>query len=120
MRPGQNGSWNTAESGANRSTIRTSPLPIAARTRLATILLAVTALLAMSSSEALAQQGYNALFAGHSFFRPFADGMPFHTSQAGIVGHTQTVVFSGGSSGACCGIGICLVPGLRRQPHGRH
>jgi hypothetical protein len=75
-------------------------LPIAARTRLATVFLAATALLAMSSSEALAQQGYNALFAGHSFFRPFADGMPFHTAQAGIVGHTQAVVFSGGSTGA--------------------
>ncbi|MEO2169659.1 MAG: hypothetical protein ABGY42_16375 [bacterium] len=56
----------------------------------------------MAGSEALASQstGFNSLFIGHSFFRPFADGMPFHTAQAGIVDHTQTVVFSGGASGA--------------------
>lgn len=44
--------------------------------------------------------GFNALFIGHSFFRPFADGMPEHAERAGIPEHTQTVVFSGGATGA--------------------
>ena len=47
-----------------------------------------------------AETGYNSLFIGHSFFRPFAEGLPFHATQAGITGHQQTVVFSGGCSGA--------------------
>ncbi|MFT4572507.1 MAG: hypothetical protein ACI8TX_003683 [Hyphomicrobiaceae bacterium] len=42
----------------------------------------------------------NHLYIGHSFFRPSADRMPFHATQAGIVGHTQTMIFSGGGSGA--------------------
>ncbi len=46
------------------------------------------------------EPGFNSLFMGHSFFRPFADEMPFHTAQAGIAGHSQSVIFSGGASGA--------------------
>ncbi len=54
------------------------------------------------ASTALPPQstGFNSLFMGHSFFRPFADGMPFHAAQAGIVGHTQSTVTAGGSNGA--------------------
>jgi hypothetical protein len=44
--------------------------------------------------------GFNSLFIGHSFFKPFADGMPNYSAAAGIAGHTQTVVFSGGATGA--------------------
>ena len=44
--------------------------------------------------------GFNSLFIGHSFFRPFADGMPNYVAAAGIAGHTQTVVFAGGANGA--------------------
>jgi len=42
----------------------------------------------------------NALFIGHSFFRPMADGMPAHAEEAGIDGHRQTTVFAGGQKGA--------------------
>ena len=71
------------------------------RIALATVLFAGTALVASPGSDALAQSsGFNSLFIGHSFFRPFASGMPFHAEQAGIVGHSQTVVFSGGATGA--------------------
>ena len=69
------------------------------RTTLATVVV-VTALLTMGTSEALAQTGYNSLFIGHSFFRPVADGLPFHAAQAGIVGHTQSTVSAGGANGA--------------------
>jgi len=44
--------------------------------------------------------GFNSLFIGHSFFGPFAQGMPDYVAAAGITGHTQTFVFSGGASGA--------------------
>jgi hypothetical protein len=44
--------------------------------------------------------GFNSLFIGHSFFRPFAQGMPNYSAAAGIAGHSQTIVFSGGASGA--------------------
>ena len=44
--------------------------------------------------------GFNSLFIGHSFFRPFADGMPNYVAAAGIAGHTQSVVFNGGANGA--------------------
>jgi hypothetical protein len=44
--------------------------------------------------------GFNSLFIGHSFFKPFADGMPDYSGAAGIAGHTQTMIFSGGASGA--------------------
>ena len=73
-----------------------------ARIALVTALVAVTALLAMANSEALASQstGFKSLFIGHSFFRPFADGMPFHAAQAGISGHTQSTVTAGGANGA--------------------
>ncbi len=49
---------------------------------------------------ASAQAGYHSLFIGHSFFVPMAYDMPFHAAQAGIVGHTQSVFFSGGATGA--------------------
>jgi hypothetical protein len=44
--------------------------------------------------------GYNSLFIGHSFFRPFADNMKPLSKQAGIEAHDQQVVFSGGANGA--------------------
>ena len=63
-------------------------------------LIAATIFFTLLSSPVSSQTGYNSLFIGHSFFVPFANGMPFYAAQAGIVGHTQTVVFSGGASGA--------------------
>ena len=44
--------------------------------------------------------GFNALFIGHSFFRPFAEGMPDHADRSGIDNHQQEVVFAGGPNGA--------------------
>lgn len=44
--------------------------------------------------------GFTSLFIGHSFFRPFADGMPFHAAQAGFVDHTQSKIIAGGANGA--------------------
>jgi len=44
--------------------------------------------------------GDKMMLMGHSFFRPFADQMPYHTVRAGVDGHSQNVEFSGGSSGA--------------------
>jgi hypothetical protein len=44
--------------------------------------------------------GFESLFIGHSFFKPFAKGLPDHAAQAGIMNHSQSIVFSGGSSGA--------------------
>lgn len=44
--------------------------------------------------------GFNSLFIGHSFFKPFSDGMPNYVAAAGIAGHTQSVVFGGGATGA--------------------
>jgi len=44
--------------------------------------------------------GYNMMMMGHSFFRPMADQMPFHAVRSGVAGHTQSVEFSGGASGA--------------------
>ena len=41
----------------------------------------------------------HAVFIGHSFFKPYAELMPEYTANAGIAGHSQTIVFSGGSSG---------------------
>lgn len=46
------------------------------------------------------ETGFNSLFIGHSFFRPFAEAMSDYAAAAGIPGHTQTVVFSGGATGA--------------------
>ena len=45
-------------------------------------------------------EGFNSLFIGHSFFRPFAEGMPALAEQAGIERHEQAIVFSGGANGA--------------------
>ncbi|MEM9255833.1 MAG: hypothetical protein AAGA91_10305 [Pseudomonadota bacterium] len=44
--------------------------------------------------------GHKMMLMGHSFFRPFADEMPYHAVRAGVNGHSQTVEFSGGASGA--------------------
>ena len=44
--------------------------------------------------------GYNMMMMGHSFFRPMAEQMPFHAVRSGVAGHTQTVEFSGGATGA--------------------
>ncbi len=44
-------------------------------------------------------QGEKMMLMGHSFFRPFADRVPFHAVRAGIDGHSQNVEFSGGQSG---------------------
>ena len=44
--------------------------------------------------------GFDSLFIGHSFFRPFADGMEFHGPNAGFPDHTQEVVMAGGANGA--------------------
>jgi len=46
------------------------------------------------------QTGYNSLFIGHSFFIPVARGMVAHAERAGIEGHQQQTVFSGGETGA--------------------
>ena len=43
--------------------------------------------------------GEKMMLMGHSFFRPFADRVPFHAVRAGIDGHSQNVEFSGGQSG---------------------
>ena len=43
--------------------------------------------------------GDKMMMMGHSFFRPFADEMPFHASRTGVDGHSQSVEFSGGASG---------------------
>mgnify|MGYP000488703440 FL=1 len=43
--------------------------------------------------------GDKMMLMGHSFFRPFADEMPYHAELAGIDGHSQNVEFSGGESG---------------------
>ncbi|MEM0954393.1 MAG: hypothetical protein AAGI24_09645 [Pseudomonadota bacterium] len=44
--------------------------------------------------------GFNALFIGHSFFKPFAEGMSFHAQQSAVTEHSQQIVFSGGATGA--------------------
>jgi hypothetical protein len=49
-------------------------------------------------------EGYNALFIGHSFFKPMAGGMPDHVNRVGIEGHSQEVVFSSGGSGSPQGL----------------
>jgi hypothetical protein len=43
--------------------------------------------------------GFNSLFIGHSFFIPFSQGMANYAGAAGIAGHSQIDVYSGGSSG---------------------
>lgn len=44
--------------------------------------------------------GFNSLFIGHSFFEPFAAGMPSHAAQTGFSTHSQNIVFGGAGSGA--------------------
>jgi len=44
--------------------------------------------------------GDKMMLMGHSFFRPFADEMPYHAVRAGVDGHSQNVEFSGGESGS--------------------
>lgn len=44
--------------------------------------------------------GFDSLFVGHSFFAPFAEGMAVHGPGAGFADHTQSIVFSGGATGA--------------------
>jgi hypothetical protein len=44
--------------------------------------------------------GFKSLHIGHSFFKPYAEGMPDYVAAAGIAGHSQTVVFAGGANGA--------------------
>ena len=44
--------------------------------------------------------GDKMMLMGHSFFRTFADNMPYHAVRAGVNGHSQNVEFSGGASGA--------------------
>jgi len=44
--------------------------------------------------------GDKMMLMGHSFFRPFADNVPYHAVRAGVDGHSQNVEFSGGASGA--------------------
>lgn len=45
-------------------------------------------------------EGDKMMLMGHSFFRPFADQLPYHAIRAGVDGHTQNVEFSGGESGS--------------------
>ena len=52
------------------------------------------------SCNAYSVDGMNSLFIGHSFFKPYADQMPDYAGAAGIAGHSQVVVFSGGSTGS--------------------
>ena len=56
--------------------------------------------LTVYASKAKAVDGMHAVFAGHSFFKPYAELMPEYAANAGIAGHSQTIVFSGGASGA--------------------
>jgi hypothetical protein len=58
------------------------------------------ALFVTTAAAEVPNPGFNSLFIGHSFFRPFAEGMPDYSAAAGIAGHTQTIVFSGGATGA--------------------
>lgn len=58
------------------------------------------ALLSHKAAAVVPDPGFKSLFIGHSFFRPFADGMPDYTAAAGIAGHSQNVVFNGGQNGA--------------------
>ena len=64
-------------------------------------LLLALLLLAGSTGEALGEpiQGQNLLAIGHSFFVPVARELPAHAARAGVVGHTQSEVFSGGQTG---------------------
>ncbi|MEM9467801.1 MAG: S-layer homology domain-containing protein, partial [Actinomycetota bacterium] len=48
--------------------------------------------------------GFESLFIGHSFFRPMALQMADLAPAAGFADHEQTVIFSGGASGAPLGL----------------
>ena len=61
---------------------------------------AIVLSLILASTTYAQPDGYTSLFMGHSFFRPVADGVAVHPPQAGIAGHSQTVVFAGGCNGA--------------------
>lgn len=52
------------------------------------------------SENSVVIAGDEMMLMGHSFFRPFADQLPYHAVRAGVEGHTQTVEFSGGESGS--------------------
>jgi hypothetical protein len=67
------------------------------------ILFSVFLCVALSANRVAADvpnPGFNSLLIGHSFFKPFADGMPNYVAAAGIAGHSQSVVFNGGANGA--------------------
>ena len=58
--------------------------------------------LTVYASKATAEQpvdGMKVVFMGHSFFKPYAVLMPGYAANAGIAGHSQIIVFSGGSTG---------------------
>jgi len=44
-------------------------------------------------------QGYNMLFIGNSFFRPYADHLDNLTTEANLFEHYSTVVIRGGENG---------------------
>ncbi len=51
-------------------------------------------------SSSISIPGYNALYIGHSFGKPFADRLLKFAENSGIDGHSQNIVFRGGSEGA--------------------
>ena len=53
-----------------------------------------------SGAAAFPPDGQHVLYIGHSFGRPFAEGLPDLVAAAGIEGHTSSVVFRGGAGGA--------------------
>ena len=59
----------------------------------------IAVLLVSFSFNAYAVDGMNSLLIGHSFFKPYAELMPDYSGAAGIAGHTQTIVYSGGATG---------------------
>lgn len=75
-------------------------MPPSLRAYLGAALLALLCIAHPLTAGAASADGMKSLFIGHSFFRPFAEGMAFHAAEAGIVGHTQSVVFAGGANGA--------------------
>ena len=64
------------------------------------IALTISGCAEVTTPEVQTSEGLNALFMGHSFFRPIAQGLPFHAGLAGIDGHEQVSVFAGGANGA--------------------
>ncbi|MEM8941044.1 MAG: hypothetical protein AAGC91_02750 [Pseudomonadota bacterium] len=45
-------------------------------------------------------KGFNSLFIGHSFFRPFAEQLSEHAERVGLANHQPEIVFAGGANGA--------------------